>query len=718
METDEDLGMLPGEQAFSAAADRVAAAVVAGPRPSEADLLRLYGLYKHATAGDCGEPSPAFWRLAERKKWSAWSHHRGTPQQDAMAQYTALADRCLGAAPDDSGGGGGGSGGTRAAKGGGLGGPVMSRMVHSAGDERGPGPGPGAAAAAAAAGGGGGAGEAAEAERVRALAAEGDEAALAAALDRAGPGAAAALLRAADPDSGCAALHFAADRGRRGAVALLVGRGAELDARDAEGQTALHYAAVCGHREVYDALLAAGADPSIRDNDGPTPPGLEAHRCEFQLDKLIVSVFRAQKRCNPAAMRGGTAGEADAVARHERRRTQNNAANRRYQQKQKQIFAAMRAELDAMRERLVLLLHTNVTLHARERALQRAVEGGDLALWAAGGGSEAAPPSSSWAPVHVQQQLVLPAAAAGRQGAPQSKGIRGPATPPAPHPAGSPAAAATAHAPPGGRGLGWAVPAPSGDALLARALQRSRELVASARGTPDDVLAAIRQRFREFVAAYEAAKADPTAAARSTELFKTLHGHVRQMFAADPSLRAQLRGVNLQTLAREAPPPAHWDAVILRGRLLEEFTQLPLHAQLEVREMVALHRGSMERLRLEQEGLLAQLLAASQELQGAEDAVLLSPSYLDALPERHARCDDLLRALDAARRSELTLAHMLQWGGYRLTPLAAMERCYAESWPWWPDVWALYSKLVDAACGLDAAAMGAAAAAAEAALAR
>lgn len=71
METDEDLGMIPGEQAFSAAADRVQQAVLAGPprRPSEARLLQLYGLYKQATAGDCSEPMPWIWKLEKYKKW-------------------------------------------------------------------------------------------------------------------------------------------------------------------------------------------------------------------------------------------------------------------------------------------------------------------------------------------------------------------------------------------------------------------------------------------------------------------------------------------------------------------------------------------------------------------------------------------------------------------------------------------------------------------------
>jgi acyl-CoA-binding protein len=71
METDEDLGIIPGEDAFSAAADRVAVAVIGGgpDKPSESDLLRLYGLYKQATAGDCTAGRPWFWQFGRRQQW-------------------------------------------------------------------------------------------------------------------------------------------------------------------------------------------------------------------------------------------------------------------------------------------------------------------------------------------------------------------------------------------------------------------------------------------------------------------------------------------------------------------------------------------------------------------------------------------------------------------------------------------------------------------------
>jgi len=90
-ETDEDLGIIPGEDAFSAAADRVAVAVVAGgaAKPPEADLLRLYGLYKQATAGDCDTPAPRFWQLGRRQQWwvcgLGWRELRGGGEFGAVA---------------------------------------------------------------------------------------------------------------------------------------------------------------------------------------------------------------------------------------------------------------------------------------------------------------------------------------------------------------------------------------------------------------------------------------------------------------------------------------------------------------------------------------------------------------------------------------------------------------------------------------------------------
>lgn len=53
-----------------------------------------------------------------------------------------------------------------------------------------------------------------------------------------------------------------------GLLAALVGRGADVNARDARGYTALMLAAYEGCGEAFDWLLANGADPNARDNAG------------------------------------------------------------------------------------------------------------------------------------------------------------------------------------------------------------------------------------------------------------------------------------------------------------------------------------------------------------------------------------------------------------------------------------------------------------------
>jgi hypothetical protein len=52
----------------------------------------------------------------------------------------------------------------------------------------------------------------------------------------------------------------AAFKGRTDAVRDLVGRGADVDAADAEGYTALHCAAEAGRADVVDVLLKNGAN--------------------------------------------------------------------------------------------------------------------------------------------------------------------------------------------------------------------------------------------------------------------------------------------------------------------------------------------------------------------------------------------------------------------------------------------------------------------------
>jgi diazepam-binding inhibitor (GABA receptor modulator, acyl-CoA-binding protein) len=59
-------------------------------RPDNATLLKIYGLYKQATAGDNTEKKPGFADMVGRAKWDAWNGMKGTANDDAKQQYVDL----------------------------------------------------------------------------------------------------------------------------------------------------------------------------------------------------------------------------------------------------------------------------------------------------------------------------------------------------------------------------------------------------------------------------------------------------------------------------------------------------------------------------------------------------------------------------------------------------------------------------------------------------
>ena len=60
-------------------------------------------------------------------------------------------------------------------------------------------------------------------------------------------------------------------------AALLIGRGAPLDAMDDRGRTALMMAAELGYSEIVAMLIKQGADRSLHDKDGRTAFDLATH---------------------------------------------------------------------------------------------------------------------------------------------------------------------------------------------------------------------------------------------------------------------------------------------------------------------------------------------------------------------------------------------------------------------------------------------------------
>jgi len=59
-------------------------------RPDNMTLLKLYALYKQASAGDNADKKPGFGDMVGRAKWDAWNTLKGTTSNDAMQQYIDL----------------------------------------------------------------------------------------------------------------------------------------------------------------------------------------------------------------------------------------------------------------------------------------------------------------------------------------------------------------------------------------------------------------------------------------------------------------------------------------------------------------------------------------------------------------------------------------------------------------------------------------------------
>ncbi|MGH8118282.1 MAG: acyl-CoA-binding protein [Rhodanobacteraceae bacterium] len=59
-------------------------------RPDNDTLLKLYALYKQATAGNNDAPKPGFFDFVGTAKYEAWSRLRGMQAADAQQKYIEL----------------------------------------------------------------------------------------------------------------------------------------------------------------------------------------------------------------------------------------------------------------------------------------------------------------------------------------------------------------------------------------------------------------------------------------------------------------------------------------------------------------------------------------------------------------------------------------------------------------------------------------------------
>lgn len=61
-------------------------------RPTDAQLLELYALYKQATAGDVQGARPGMLDFKGRAKYDAWAGRRGMSAAEARLRYVSLVE--------------------------------------------------------------------------------------------------------------------------------------------------------------------------------------------------------------------------------------------------------------------------------------------------------------------------------------------------------------------------------------------------------------------------------------------------------------------------------------------------------------------------------------------------------------------------------------------------------------------------------------------------
>lgn len=65
-------------------------------KPDNMTLLKIYALYKQATAGDVDGKRPGFSDMVGRAKWDAWNEQKGKDKDGAMQDYIDLVESLKG----------------------------------------------------------------------------------------------------------------------------------------------------------------------------------------------------------------------------------------------------------------------------------------------------------------------------------------------------------------------------------------------------------------------------------------------------------------------------------------------------------------------------------------------------------------------------------------------------------------------------------------------
>ena len=80
-------------ESFSKAAERIHSLEY---RPSNEDLLKMYGLYKQATEGDVSSDRPGGFDFKGIAKYDSWASLRGMSKEEAMQSYIDLVNSLFG----------------------------------------------------------------------------------------------------------------------------------------------------------------------------------------------------------------------------------------------------------------------------------------------------------------------------------------------------------------------------------------------------------------------------------------------------------------------------------------------------------------------------------------------------------------------------------------------------------------------------------------------
>ncbi|ODV86099.1 hypothetical protein CANARDRAFT_175824 [[Candida] arabinofermentans NRRL YB-2248] len=64
-------------------------------KPTDDEMLQLYGLFKQATIGDNETTKPGVFDFKGKYKWESWDKLKGTSSEEAESEYIKLVDELI-----------------------------------------------------------------------------------------------------------------------------------------------------------------------------------------------------------------------------------------------------------------------------------------------------------------------------------------------------------------------------------------------------------------------------------------------------------------------------------------------------------------------------------------------------------------------------------------------------------------------------------------------